>query len=109
MEESGNKARGEGAPASRPQSGPRRVHDHPAGPSKLSRSVMDLKAETFFLCFKLMLPLRLPFRKPQTQHREEAWGNGQRPGLESGDWPQHHSAANSLAGMAGGLDVHFAK
>lgn len=85
MEVSGNKSRGEGAPASQPQSGPRRVHDHPARPSKLAHSVMDLKAETFFLCFKLMLPLRLPFRKPQTQHREEAWGNGWSPGLESGD------------------------
>lgn len=85
MKVSGNKAQGEGAPAGRPQSGPRRAHDHPAGSSKLPRSIMDLKAETFFLRFKLMLPLRLPFRKPQTQRREEAWGNGQSPGLESGD------------------------
>lgn len=85
MEVSGNKPQGEGAPASQPQSGPRRVHDHPAGPSKLPRSVMDLKAETLFLCFKLMLLLCLPFKKPQTQLREEAWGNGRSPGLESGD------------------------
>lgn len=46
---------------------------------------MDLKAEASFLCFKLILPLHLPFRKPQTQCREEAWGNARSSGLESGD------------------------